>query len=285
MVAPILSHPTRANRRGPLRTLARNAWWALLVLACGEPATPNASNPSATVPTQEPALESSVPTPLLVGNELRNPGFESGSRGWKRGEGAYRPDFDVVNEPVHGGHAAARLVAEWQPGARERSVALVHATQEISPPRFPDRVGGWYRVERWEDAPDPGSLQLQVIVFAVGDPRTREIVQSLDPEGPEVPPELDNLQLRYQLAGPSKAPEDGGNIKNRVIGAGPPVMGSWVHFDLPLKSDFEEHWGTLPANYRELRVMFIVRWDDKPKGTALHADVYFDDLFFGFNDL
>jgi len=285
MVAPILSRPARANRSDPPRRLARYAWLALFALACGEPAAPNSSNPSATAPTPAPEMESSVPTPLLVGNELRNPSFEAGSRGWKRQEGMYRADFDIVNEPVHSGRAAARLVADWQPGERERSVALLHATQEISPPRFPDRVGGWYRVERWEDAPDPGALQLQVIVFAIGDPRTREIVQSLDPDGPEVPPELDNLQLRYQLAGPSEAPEDGGNIKNRVIGKGPPMLASWVHFDLPLKSDFEERWGTLPANYRELRVMFIVRWDDKPKGVALHADVYFDDLFFGFNDL
>jgi len=285
MVAPILRHPTRADRPDPPRTLARYAWLVLLALACGEPATPNASNPGAAAPTQTPAAEWTVPTPLLVGNELRNPGFEAGSRGWKRDEGTYRTDFEIVKEPVHAGHGAAHLVADWKPGDRERSVAVQHATQEISPPRFPDRVGGWYRVERWEDTPEPGALQLQVIVSAIGDPRTPEIVQSANPDDPEISPKLDNLQLRYELAGPSEAPEDGGNIKNRVIGAGPPAMGSWVHFDLPLKSDFQERWGTLPANYRALRVMFIVRWDDKPKGAALHADVYLDDLFFGFDDL
>jgi hypothetical protein len=159
------------------------------------------------------------------------------------------------------------------------------ATQEISPSRFPDRIAGWYRVDRWEDASDEGALQLQIIVSAIGDPRTREIVKSHDPDGPEVHPKLENFQLRYQLAGPTEAPEDGGNIKNRVIGSGPPDLESWLRFDLPVKSDFGQRWGSVPANYRQLRIMFAVRWDDKAEGAALHADVYYDDLFFGFEDL
>jgi hypothetical protein len=160
-----------------------------------------------------------------------------------------------------------------------------NAAQEISPPRFPDRIGGWYRVDRWDYESEEGGLQLQIIVAPVGDPRTRDIVQSNDPEGSEAHPELDNYQLRYQLAGPTEDPEDEGNVKTRVIGKGPPALGSWVHFDLPVKSDFEQLWGSVPANYRLLRAMFAVRWDDKPEGAALHADVYYDDLFFGFDDL
>jgi hypothetical protein len=159
---------------------------------------------------------------------------------------------------------------------------LLSATQEISPPRFPDRVAGWYRVDQWEYAGDEGGLQLQIIVVAIGDPRTREIVESNDPE---VNPALDNFQLRYQLAGPTDEPEDGGNVRHRVIGTGPPDLGSWQHFDLPVKSDFEQRWGSVPSNYRRLRIMFAVRWDDKEEGAALHADVYYDDLFFGFEDL
>jgi len=167
----------------------------------------------------------------------------------------------------------------------ERPVSVRSATQEISPPRFPDRVAGWYRVDRWEYAPDEGALQLQIIVAAIGDPRTLEIVKSDDPDDPEVNPKLDNFQLRYQLAGPSEELEGGGNIRYRLIGKGPPDLGSWLHFDLPVKSDFEQRWGTVPADFRELRIMFIVRWDDKEEGAALQADVYYDDLFFGFEDL
>ena len=186
---------------------------------------------------------------------------------------------------MHSGHGAAHLVAFWQPGNRERPVSVRSATQEISPPRFPDRIAGWYRVDRWEDASDGGALQLQIIVSAIGDPRTREIVKSDDPGDPEVHPKLDNFQLRYQLAGPTEEPEDGGNIRHRVIGSGPPDLGSWLHFDLPVKSDFAQRWGSVPANFRQLRIMFLVRWDDKGEGAALHADVYYDDLFFGFEDL
>ena len=87
------------------------------------------------------------------------------------------------------------------------------------------------------------------------------------------------------MQSPTEQPEDGGNVRNRVIGEGPPELGSWVRFDLPVKSDFEQRWGTVPANYRQLRIMFAVRWDDKEEGAPLHADVYYDDLFFGFEDL
>ena len=276
MVTPILKHPSLANRAGQRIAPARRAWLtlSLIALACGEVATPEA-----------PAAQWRVPTPLLVGNQLRNPGFEAGTQGWGGIERDDSAAFEVVGAPVHSGRGAAHLVASWRPGSRERPVSVRSATQEISPPRFPDRIAGWYRVDRWEDASDEGALQLQIIVSAIGDPRTREIVKSHDPDGPEVHPKLENFQLRYQLAGPTEAPEDGGNIKNRVIGSGPPNLESWLRFDLPVKSDFGQRWGSVPANYRQLRIMFAVRWDDKAEGAALHADVYYDDLFFGFEDL
>jgi hypothetical protein len=276
MVTPILKHPPLANRAGQRIAPARRAWLtlSLIALACGEAATP-----------EPPAAQWRVPTPLLVGNQLRNPGFEAGTQGWGGIEQDDSVAFEVVGAPVHSGRGAAHLVASWRPGNRERPVSVRSATQEISPPRFPDRIAGWYRVDRWEDASDEGALQLQIIVSAIGDPRTREIVKSHDPDGPEVHPKLENFQLRYQLAGPTEAPEDGGNIKNRVIGSGPPNLESWLRFDLPVKSDFGQRWGSLPANYRQLRIMFAVRWDDKAEGAALHADVYYDDLFFGFEDL
>jgi hypothetical protein len=287
MVTPILKHRSPAKWAGQRTALARHACFALalIALACGESATPEPSDPSEAARAEQPAEPSRAPTPLLVGNQLRNPGFEADTDGWGRLEDPDVVGFEVVSEPVHSGRGAAHLVASWQPGDQERPVRVYTATQEISPPRFPDRIGGWYRVNQWENTPDQGTLQLQIIVGVVGDPRTREIVQSNDPDGPEVHPKLDNFQLRYRLAGPTEAPEDGGNVKHRMVGRGPPPLGSWVHFDLPVKSDFEQSWGTLPANYRAVRVMFAVRWDDRQEGAALHADVYYDDLFFGFDDL
>jgi hypothetical protein len=287
MVTPILKHPSLVYRAGQRIALARSAWLALsfIALACGEAATPEPPDRVAAARSEAPTTQQRIPTPLLVGNQLRNPGFEAGTYGWGKIERRNSVNFEIVSEPIHAGQGAAHLVASWQPGDPERPVSVLSATQEISPPRFPDRIAGWYRVDRWDDAPDPGALQLQIIVAAIGDPRTRDIVISNDPDDPEIPSRLDNFQLRYQLAGPTEAPEDGGNIKHRVIGKGPPNLGSWLRFDVPVKSDFERHWGSVPANYQQLRVMFAVRWDDKAEGAALHADVYYDDLFFGFEDL
>jgi len=286
MVLPILKYRSPAKWAGQRIALARHAWLALalIALASGELATAEPPGQAETARKEKSAEQRQDPAPLVGGNQLRNPGFEEGTDGWGRIE---RPDiigFEVVSEPVHSGRGAAHLAASWRLGDRERPVKVHNAAQEISPPRFPDRIDGWYRVDRWENTPARGALELQIIVVAIGDPRTREIVQSNDPDGPTVHPRLENFQLRYRLAGPTDAPEDGGNVKHRVIGNGPPLLGSWVHFDLPVKSDFERLWGTSPANFRKLRVMFSVRWDDKPEGAALHADVYFDDLFFGFED-
>ncbi len=287
MVTPILKHRSPAEWADQRAALARRAWLALplIALACGEPATPEPPDQVAVTPTEKPAEQPRVPTPLLVGNQLRNPGFEADDVGWGEIDHRKQVYFEIVGEPVHSGRGAAHLVASWQPGSHERPVSLRSAIQEISPPRFPDRIAGWYWVDRWEDTPDPGALQLQIIVGVIGDPRTLEIVRSDDPDEPEAHPELDNFQLRYQLAGPTEEPEDGGNIRNRVIGKGPPKLGSWVRFDLPVKSDFEQRWDHVPANFRQLRVMFAIRWDDKEEGAALHADGYYDDLFFGFDDL
>jgi hypothetical protein len=287
MVAAILRHPSLANGSGQRIAIARCAWLALsmIALACNEAANPDPPDPTATTHTRAASMEWRALTPLLVGNQLRNPGFEADAEGWGRLEDSRSVGFEVVGEPVHSGRGAAHLVASWRPGSRERPVAVRTVAQEISPPRFPDRIGGWYRVDRWDYASQEGGLQLQIIVAPIGDPRTVEIVRANDPEDLDVHPDLDNYQLRYQLAGPTEDPEDGGNIKNRVIGTGPPELGSWVHFDLPVKSDFERSWGTLPEDYRQLRILFAVRWDDKPEGAALHADVYYDDLFFGFDDL
>ncbi len=287
MVAPILRHPSPANRAGQRIARFRRALLALslLALACGEAAPPESSDPIA-APRERVRVEPPrIPTPLLVGNQLRNPGFEAGAEGWGLGGRRDSLAFEVVSEPVHSGRAAARLVASWRPGRQERPVSVRSALQDISPPRFPDRVEGWFRVDRWESQSERSPLRLQVIVAAIGDPRTRDIVATDGPEDSDVHPELDNFQLRYQLAGPSEDPEDGGNFKHRVVGSGAPELGRWQHFDLPVKADFQRRWGAVPENYRVLRVMFVVRWDDKEAGAALHADVYYDDLFFGFEDL
>lgn len=286
MITPILRQLPPANRAGRRIALARRAslTLSLIALSCGDAGPPPPLDQGSLAREERTDEPSYVAMPLLVGNQLRNPGFEAGTKGWGKPGRRSSISFEIANKPVHSGDRSARLVASWQPGDNERPVSVRSATQEISPARFPDRIAGWYRVDRWEDVPDESTLQLQILVAVFGDPRTREIVEPDDFDDPSVHARLENFQLRYQLAGPTEEPEDGANIKNRVIGKGPPDLGSWVRFDLPVKLDFEQRWGVVPANYQFLRVMFAVRWDDKEEGAALHADVYYDDLFFGFED-
>lgn len=271
----------RRQNRGRQPTRARIALaFALAVSACGE-----AAQPEAGAAAKRLAASWSAPTPLLVGNWLRNPGFEAGTASWEGLGRAQSAGFEIASEPVRSGGAAAFLLAIWEPGAHERPVSFRTASQEISPPRFPDRVAGWYRVERWEDAPEPGVLQLQVIVSAIGDPRSREIIASQYPDVGDLPAALNSLQVRYQLAGVAEALEGGGNVKQIAVGTGAPPLATWVRFEQRVKDDFARLWGTVPRDFDQLRVMFGVRWDDKPDGAALRADVYYDDLFFGFDDL
>jgi len=287
MVSPILRHASLADRANQRLASIRRAGLvlALTALACGDAAAPDATDLAAAKKPAPPAPEWRVPTPLLVGNQLQNPGFEAGMEHWGTRDQATSTGFEIVEQPVHSGRGAAHLVAFWRPGIPERPVSVRSATQEISPPRFPDRIGGFYRVDRWDDTPGRAALQLQIMVIALGDPKIHEIVKLEDVDKPETYEKLDNFQLRYQLAGPATEPEDGGNVRTLVVGTGPPELASWVRFDLPVKSDFAERWGHVPDKFRQLRIMFTVRWDDKEAGAPIRADVYYDDLFFGFEDL
>ena len=73
-------------------------------------------------------------------------------------------------------------------------------------------------------------------------------------------------------------------LLSRNLRPEPPLLGEWIQFDLPVRRDFETLWGVVPSDYDFLRVFFEVRWDNKEEGAVLHADVYYDDLFFGFED-
>ena len=46
--------------------------------------------------------------------------------------------------------------------------------------------------------------------------------------------------------------------------------------------DFEKLWETVPQGFDKIRVMFEVRCDNKRAGEGpVHADVYYDDLYWG----
>jgi hypothetical protein len=251
----------------------------LAVLACSEEAPVPARE--ATLQTQGRVADPSAVEPQLIGNQLQNPGFEDGVEGWGQMQDVHWIGFEAVDEPIHSGHQAARMLLSWQPGDREKPISAGGAVQEISPSRFPDRLAGWYRVDHWENPSDQTLLYLDVAVVAVGDPRIHDIVI---PDDPELHPDLDNYQIRYYTAGLTEPSEQVLNMRSKLVREGPPELREWVYFEFPIKADFQELWGTVPADFRYLRVFFEVRWEEKEEGAALRADVYYDDLFFGFDE-
>jgi len=164
-----------------------------------------------------------------------------------------------------------------RPGAG-RSARVLGAVQELRPPRFPKAVTGWYRVERWEKTeapnhPRPAFVYLQVVVVVVGDPRASQLVY---PDQPDA--SIDNYQIRYYLAGASQPAFTLSNAKVQIVNESGPRLREWVRFELPIAEDFERLWGVTPENYDLVRVLFEARWDRKPPGTKVRAEVYYDDL-------
>ncbi len=114
-----------------------------------------------------------------------------------------------------------------------------------------------------------------------GDPRTQELLYRDDP-GPAQ--QVTNYQIRYFLAGVEAPPYNLTNARAKMISTDPPKMGEWIAFELSVRRDFKELWGVVPENYDFIRVFYEARWDHKERGAPVHAVVYYDDLFFGFDD-
>jgi hypothetical protein len=253
----------------------------LAVSACSQVApAPEPAQQTAT-PIQQPGADPSAAAARPIGNQLQNPGFEQGSMPWGAIRNAYWVGFEVTDEPVHSGRHAAHLLLSWQPGDREKPISARGAIQEISPSHFPDRISGWYRVDHWESPSDPTLVYLDVAVAAIGDPLSHDVIL---PDDPELYPELDNYQIRYYLGGLTEPYENLLNMRAKLVHEGPPELGKWLYFEFPIKADFEELWGRVPADFRSLRVFFEVRWEQKEPGAAVRADLYYDDLFFGFDE-
>lgn len=224
--------------------------------ACGDPA-----------PSQEPAPA------WPAGNLLANPGFEEGRAGWSyRKQSPHWGNFAVVEQPVHSGRRAVHLRINHSPGLPPREVKVYGTVQELRPRRFPDTVGGFYRVDRWEKTAPATDLYLQVVVIVW-----------LDKEGEGETHHLGNRQVRYYLAGIEQAPFRLANARVRFIGSGPPALGEWVRFEIPLRRDFERLWGEVPERFERISVLYEARWDNMPAGSGVVADVYYDDLFVGYD--
>ncbi len=219
--------------------------------------------------------------PGFHGNLLENPGFESGEAGWSYPmESPYWGKYEVVESPVHSGRRAAHL--RLRAGREDRSNAtwIEGVMQEPAPERFPDVMGGFYRVDTWEKDADELHLYLQAVAI-VGTPDAASVI---DPANPAANAGLGNYQLRFYLAGISDPPFLLRNAKVAFVAKGGPELGRWTYFEIPLRAEFDRQWGAVPAGYDKLRVLFEARWDNRPPGSRVEADAYFDDLFLGYVD-
>lgn len=215
--------------------------------------------------------------PRLAANLLANPGFESGADGWSYPETSpYWGPFAVVDAPVHAGRRAAHLELRSGPGSPPDGTRVFGVTQELRAGDVPDVVGGFYRVGSWEKGADVTHLYLQFVAIVWGDPATAALVT---PENPESG--IRNYQIRYYLAGVNTPPFRLRNAKLEFVTREPPRLDEWVYFEIPLRSDFERLWGRVPEDFERIHLLFEARWDNKPTGSRIHADVYFDDLFAG----
>jgi hypothetical protein len=219
-----------------------------------------------------------ITPPGFHDNLLENAGFEDGEAGWSYPlDSPFWGKFGVVESPVHGGRRAAHL--RLRAGREDRSKAtwILGVMQEPAPERFPDVLGGYYRVETWDKGADVTDLYLQAVAIVW----TRDAGRIVDPQRPSA---LMNYQVRFYLAGISEPPFLLSNAKLRFVGKGEPELGRWIHFEIPLREAFEQEWGAVPAGYEKIRVLFEARWDNRPPGSKIEADAYFDDLFLGYVD-
>lgn len=222
-----------------------------------------------------------IADPADVGsNLLINPGFELGRDGWTSMGGQNWGAFDIVDAPVRSGLHSARLPVHATTASIERA-KVYGVVQEIRrdtmPGDFPDTLSGWYRVNEWKRPAVGTDLYLQVVVIIWGDPRASKLMGR---EGDEKP--ISNYQIRFYLAGLEKPAFTLGNAKLEFVARGEPVENEWVRFEIPVKAKFQEHWGVVPADYEFIRVLFEARWDNRPPGVVVDADVTYDDLFLGY---
>lgn len=222
-------------------------------------------------------------------NLFADPGFEEGGDAWAFIGGHRLSLFRVSHSVAHSGKSSGHVFLDSSVVPARMPTRAASAVQEPRPEVFPEKLAGWYRVERWEPAADEHSgLTLNVIVYAIGDPRTLQVIRPHDtPDGALPPSPITAYGISYRLTGrPSQTEKtleaspgtDWGNLAFHPLGEGKPELSTWVHFEMPLRSDFQQTWGVVPAHYENLRVILQLLWMDRPDGADVAGDVYFDDL-------
>jgi hypothetical protein len=137
--------------------------------------------------------------------------------------------------------------------------------QEVTPKSFPEILSGAYRVDNWQRGTERQYLQVVVIAF----------------DAKNSPINAPNYQIRYILGGIDKPPFQINNAQYVFLNTGEPAQGDWIEFSRNVKEDFQRLWGAVPEDFRMVRSLFEVRYDQRQPGELPAADVYFDDLYLG----
>ena len=218
--------------------------------------------------------------PGFHGNLLASPGFEDGEAGWTYPvESPVWGKFELVESPTHSGRHAAHLRLRAGPEDRTNAAWIEGVMQEVRPERFPDVMGGFYRVETWEKGDEATDLYLQAVAIIWSD-EAGVVINHGRPSTAAI----QNYQLRFYLAGVQAPPFPLGNAKLVFVSKEAPRRGEWSYFEIPLREQFQRQWGLVPEHYDRLRVLCEARWDNRPPGSQVAADVYYDDLFLGYVD-
>jgi hypothetical protein len=205
-----------------------------------------------------------LPTPPPAeGNLLANPGFEDGDQGWLAPQQAGSTPFSVSEDEAHEGSRSMRLQLTGRPSASSGSAGGVQAVDTTV---FPGFVSGFYRVDSWQ--PDSGQQYLQFAVRVLG--------SDLDGNVPA-------HELRFVIGGNERdapAPRDANAV---FISRAAPVVGRWTYFAYPVGSALESRFGRVPLRWDGIQLSLEVRYDNSTADVPFEAaDVYFDDLFMGY---
>jgi hypothetical protein len=242
----------------------------LLAVACSESETQPEGTPAITpgaiasaVSTAGP--DTAGPSPSAAGNLFANAGFENGPQPWiSLSTEAWGTPFRVSGAAARSGQDSALL--ELRADREAAGSKVFGVVQEITPEQFPELLSGYYRVEDWTRGTDKQYLQFVVIAFGATN----------------MPGDFPNYQIRYLLAGIDQPPFEIGNAYFVFVSKDEPVTGKWVYFERNIRDDFQQLWGAVPQGFAKLRILFEVRYDDKPVGSGeAKANVFYDDLYVG----
>ena len=209
-----------------------------------------------------------APPPLATpsppeGNLLTNPGFEDGDQGWLAPQQSAWTSFTVVDRTAHGGSRAMRLQLPGDPSTASHTAGGVQA---LDTRVFPDFLSGFYRVDSWR--PNTGKQYLQFAVRVVGG--------DLGDDAP-------SHELRFVIAGTERDAPATRDPHLFFISRGEPVISRWTYFSYPVGHAFESRFGKLPLRWDSIQVSLEVRYDGITADASFEAaDVYFDDLYMGY---